>query len=144
MTYEDNQIKKNKATKICENLVKEEGLGFLIYWIPLITSKIWRKDRKKHQRHSVYLPKWIYKDREHRYSHKPACDYPIFDHMLKVSGKGDEKYTIVESNPYYATMGDFKELIKFCEENGLSFSCHGSSDYFMGNTFRIDIWRMVK
>ena len=45
------------------------------------------------------------------------------------------------SEPYHLTMKDVKELIKFCEENGLNFYIDGLSFHYPGHTLRIVIWK---
>ena len=45
------------------------------------------------------------------------------------------------SEPYHLTMKDVKELIKFCEENGLNFYIDGLSQHYPGHTLRIVIWK---
>lgn len=45
--------------------------------------------------------------------------------------------TLVINEPYNAHMEDMRALIKFCDENGLSFRIDGESAHFPGRCFRI-------
>lgn len=73
-------------------------------------------------------PDWLMQiiERTHGVTGVETC----FDH---VRGLG----TLVISEPYRIHMEDFRNLIKFCDENNLSFTVDGNAAWFPGRTFRI-------
>ena len=54
-----------------------------------------------------------------------------FDHVRTLNKK------LVVSEPYDLHIEDFRNLIKFCDDNNLSFVVDGDAAWFPGRTFRI-------
>ncbi len=52
--------------------------------------------------------------------------------------------SLVINEPYNIHMSDVKKLIKYCEENDLSFTIDGDSAHFPGGCFRILITKLTQ
>ena len=98
---------------------------------------------------SEYIRKWV----DGRKNQKELGFYPdkvpkIFDnHPCKDHQrfyKGRSQPMIYESHPYSVSMKDIKDLIDWCEENGLEFSIDGYSPWFPMNTIRISLYKKGK
>lgn len=131
ITREKIEISK----KLVEELEDKYGKNFIQYYMNLASSHIHHKSRKLRY---GYLPKWFKKSKS-RYETNMPVDYPLGDHF-----RWDKTNKVLELHPYWSSMDDMKTLISHCEENNLTFTCHGTSDYFYGNTFLVRIYEKTR
>jgi len=63
--------------------------------------------------------------------------------FLKIPCADHTKFTkdgCVVLEPYNRGKGEFRDLISFCDKNGLNFLVSGESIHYPGHTFRIKIF----
>jgi len=69
----------------------------------------------------------------------------FMDHMSKEIRVYDNgKQEVIVSEPYNLSMERCKKMIKFCEDNNLTFNIDGQSIHFPDNTFRISFMEKEK
>lgn len=67
-----------------------------------------------------------------------------YDHDLEIPCEDHRRYldNMVILEPYDVDISEIKDLVKFCDENGLYFIIDGNSAHLPGRTFRITITKI--
>jgi hypothetical protein len=80
-------------------------------------------------------PEWLMQiiEKTHGRTGVETC----FDHVRILDKK------LVISEPYNLHMEDFRNMIKFCDDNNLSFVVDGNAAWFPGRTFRILLTKKI-